>query len=797
MAITVGDLVVRLRADAKQFASTMTSVSKRMQRVGSTMSAVGAKMTLGISAPLALIGAKAAQASMQFETSFAHIRGLVGASEETITQFSDAIGRIGPVVGKTGSELAKASFFITSAGLKGERAAAGIEALEAAAMGATAGLGDTATVADAATSAMNAYGEANLDAKQAVAILVATVREGKAEAASIAPVLGRLMPIAAELGVGFDQVGAALAAMTRLGFDAATSATSIRATMVAILKPAKQSADALEEYGLSFADLRVQLREKGLIDVLRTLKATFGENEDAMARVFPNVRALSGILGLVGANAEEAQGIFDRLATTTEDDLNKAFKAVEETARLKLDRAMAEMSGSMRKLGDVILPVVIPQITKFANAMATAAKSMGEMSPAMQKFMGTAGMLAVVMAPLLIIGGALVSTLASLFAFIGKMVGAFTGATAATGVLGKAMASLGVYLTTAAGMTAVVVSAVVALGAAIGVLIGNWVRPWINEQMGLNKVLDLTAEKVRDLGSGLAENEESFELQLDAYQKMRYQLGLMNREWEISGEFTEANARKLSALTEKAIAYARESERGLKVEKKVANAKKTIAEIQEILTKKLTESEAAHKRYIETLREKYDLQSKDTMLKNLQLSVKEYNALKEAGQDMNELSEAFSQQLVDQVELAKQNKVELPEGVKRMAAELAEANKGPLKKTLQAIGDELPKHVNAMPGKIIPGMVKVGNEIAKAVEGGFEDGYKRAAPKSDLMAAALATQVEDGIELGVKHGEGHLQSLRDRQEAEVMTVKVVGDWSEFDEQAKYRSTGYVPETGAP
>src|SRR4029079_10270447 len=104
-----------------------------------------------------------------------------------------------------------------------------LDVVKQSAMAAKAGLGDTQTVADAVTSAMNAYGSEVLSAAHATDVLVNTVKEGKGEAASFAPVIGNVSALASKLGVSFEDVGAALAAQIRLGTDAETASTQLQA----------------------------------------------------------------------------------------------------------------------------------------------------------------------------------------------------------------------------------------------------------------------------------------------------------------------------------------------------------------------------------------------------------------------------------------------------------------------------------------------------------------------------------------------------------------------------------------
>ena len=96
-----------------------------------------------------------------------------------------------------------------------------MDILKESAKSSAAGLGETKVIADLLTSVMNAYGKENISAARANDILVATVREGKAEADLLAQSMGLVLPISSAMGASFEDVGAATAAMTRTGTKAA------------------------------------------------------------------------------------------------------------------------------------------------------------------------------------------------------------------------------------------------------------------------------------------------------------------------------------------------------------------------------------------------------------------------------------------------------------------------------------------------------------------------------------------------------------------------------------------------
>jgi TP901 family phage tail tape measure protein len=315
---------------------------------------IAGQVALLAGAALAGIAVGGIRMATNLETSFAKIQGLVGLTADEVDVLREAAKRLGPQFGQSANDAADALFFITSAGLRGNDA---IETLEASLKGAAIGLGDLNTIADLATSAMNAYGPEVLSASKAVDVLAEAVRLGKLEPAELAGSMGQVLPIASAMGISFAEVGAAMAAMSRTGTDASSAATQLRGIMTSILKPTTEAERALRDVGTSSDELRKSIRERGLLVTLQDLTQRFDGNEEATAKVFGNVRALSGVLDLFGANAE---GTMEILAEMTDEVgvLDEAFLIMEDTVGFKAARAFEGIKSVMLEVGDALLPLV-------------------------------------------------------------------------------------------------------------------------------------------------------------------------------------------------------------------------------------------------------------------------------------------------------------------------------------------------------------------------------------------------------------------------------------------------------
>jgi len=362
-ANTSGFLAGMAQVDAatNATAAKMSGLGAAATAATSKMATVGATLTRRLTLPIVAAGGAALLMSLKFEKSMAQIQGLVGLAEGDVKRLGETAKRLGPTYGRSAQEAAEALYFITSAGIDAKDSAG---VLEASLKGAAIGLGDTATIADLATSAMNAYGSAVLPAAQATDVMVSSARLGKLEADELAGSMGRVLPVASAMGVSFDQVGAAFAALSLTGTNASEAATQVRSIMTSLLKPTKEARDQLSAMGLSAGGLRKQIREKGLLSTLQTLTTSFGDNEEAQAKVFGNVRALSGIMDLMGSNLPKTISIFDEM-TRSVGATDSAYEVISQTAGFKLSKAFESAKVSLMEFGDAIAPAITAAVSIF------------------------------------------------------------------------------------------------------------------------------------------------------------------------------------------------------------------------------------------------------------------------------------------------------------------------------------------------------------------------------------------------------------------------------------------------
>jgi len=412
--MATNELKVLLTGDASRLSASLNTASGKLKSFGSNVKNIGASLQR-VAVPLALAGGAAIKLGMDFDKSMTQIKSLVGVASAEVDKMGVAAKKMAVDTGISSKDAAEALFFITSAGLRGSDA---MDVLNASLKASAVGLGETKVVADLATSAMNAYGSEVLSATGATDVLVSAVREGKLEASELSAAMGSVLPTASNMGVKFHEVGAAFAAMSRTGTNASSAATQLNSILMAIMKPTTQSAAALQELGLSSEGLRKQIKDKGLLSVFETLKVASEQNSTAFETVFGNVRALKGVMDLLGAGVESTRTIFGAMENTL-DATNNSFNETSKSASFKLTKSLNKAKESFAQMGSIMLNTMLPLFQDIATVISNAFNAFNNLDGATQKLILGFGAMVVALPTILTLVGTLTTILGALLSPIG------------------------------------------------------------------------------------------------------------------------------------------------------------------------------------------------------------------------------------------------------------------------------------------------------------------------------------------------------------------------------------------
>ena len=361
----------KAKKELAQLESQITPMAAKFTALGTSMSSVGKKMTMGLTLPIVAIGAAATKMFMDFDSSMTKITSLVGISKDEVDKMRASVLQLSGQTAKSPQELADALFVVTSAGLRGTAA---IDALTASAKASASGLGETADIARAVAGSVNAYGEANLSAAKATDIIVATARAGNFETSQFAAALGRVLPFAKQAGASLEEVGGAVALLTRTNGDAAQSVTQVSALMRAFVVPTEEAKKALGAAGLSASDMRDRISKDGLASALQFLDKTLGGNREQLGKLLGSSEAAGAAFQILDADSQTLSATFGDVADSVNIN-NEAFETTSESSAFKFAQAMTQIKTSLIDFGAIIAPLVNTVASGF-GAMANAVGSL-------------------------------------------------------------------------------------------------------------------------------------------------------------------------------------------------------------------------------------------------------------------------------------------------------------------------------------------------------------------------------------------------------------------------------------
>jgi len=278
----------------------------------------------------------------KFEKALANVATMLDKTTMPLMKdFKKSILDMSEAYGESTDALAKGLYDILSASIP---AAQALDVLEVSAQAAKAGLTDTGVAADAITTLMNSFQDATKDAGFYSDILFATVKFGKTTFAELAPVIGNVAKLMQVAGGSAQDMAGMLAIMTRNGIKTRVAVTSLRGVVNALIKPSEALTKELGGMTVKADGFRAVMEKVG------SLPAT------DLAEMFPNVRALTGVVVAAKDLGAEVEKINDLMADGS--PTAAAFAIQTDTLAFIWSQFKATLKATSITIGDQLLPVV-------------------------------------------------------------------------------------------------------------------------------------------------------------------------------------------------------------------------------------------------------------------------------------------------------------------------------------------------------------------------------------------------------------------------------------------------------
>ncbi len=321
------------------------------------------------------------KAASGFETSLVEINTILPETSRDTEKLSNDLLKLQSQFGGSAQAQAKAFYNIVSAGITDTTEAQ--EVLTRANELSIAGIGDLEQTIDVLTSSLNVYGDAGLTAAQASDILFTTVKKGKTTLPELSASLAKALPIAKQIGVGFEDVAGAVASLTASGIKTPEAVTGINALFASIIQGQERAAKAGEEVAKAFSFENLQ--QKGLVEYLNDVNDVIGDDSAGLLKILGTREALISFYNLTANGSQRLSEALDanknsagasadafELVNATFAQQSKVFASLFEQIKITFgNEFISSFAGDFSILNKAI-EKALPSIKDFASVVGPA-----------------------------------------------------------------------------------------------------------------------------------------------------------------------------------------------------------------------------------------------------------------------------------------------------------------------------------------------------------------------------------------------------------------------------------------
>jgi len=284
----------------------------------------------------------------EFETRLAEVSTIMtGDFEPALQSMKSGIVNLALTTGQATSDLTKGLYDIMSAAFDAKDS---INLLNTATKASIAGLSDVRTSVDIFTTVLNTYGMSVYEATKVSDTLFQSVVRGKFQFADLESALGYVVPIAAQAGIEFEELMAALSTATRHGLHLDMASRGLAMALQNIINPSEGAAKAARKYGVEMSGLA--LRIKGITGVFSDMQEkTKQYGKIVLNELIPNIRSLR--VAMVLAGEEGMEGLLDDMEKlqVSAERTEEAFNRIKNTSQFASNVITQDWEKTQREVG--------------------------------------------------------------------------------------------------------------------------------------------------------------------------------------------------------------------------------------------------------------------------------------------------------------------------------------------------------------------------------------------------------------------------------------------------------------
>lgn len=418
----LANLIVRVSGDITELQRSMGQVGSVLGDAGRNISAAGTTLTRNLTLPLVGAGGAALAFATDFNAGMANVASLGADAQAAVAGWTPALQEMAVEVGKSTGDLTDGLYNVVSAFGAGDDS---LGILETNARAAAAGLASTTDAINLTSAVTKGYGDTSLGAVQGVSDLaLKTVQLGQTTFPELAASIGRVVPLAAQLGVAQDELFAVMATGTGVTGNAAEVSTQLRGVLQSLMAPTEDMANLFDVWGYSSGE--ALLESEGLAGAIDLIASYASEADIPLQKMIGSIEGQTLALALNSSLSEsytEKLGAMADAAGATDE----AFAAQTEGVNafgFQMKQLGVEFQTTAEQLGAALIPVMQELLSVAQPAIEWVRGMVGrfvEMDPAGQRIVIVIGALAAALGPVLMVLGPIVSGIGALVGILGAL----------------------------------------------------------------------------------------------------------------------------------------------------------------------------------------------------------------------------------------------------------------------------------------------------------------------------------------------------------------------------------------
>lgn len=396
---------------AKNMAS---GIGSAMEKAGKSITNVGKALTpISVATGAMLTGS--VKGASDFYDGMSKMSTLFDTTQVSVEDLSKEFLQLSNDTGKSATELTEAGYQALSASVPIEKLGSFVRT---AGNLARAGFTSTTTSVDILTTAMNAYGDKAGSAEEIANKLVRTQNLGKTTVDELASSMGKIIPTASAMNVGINNVTSGYVSLTKQGIATAEATTYMNSMLNELGDSGTDLGGILiDQTGKSFQTLMDE--GYSLADVLQITKDYADENGIAYNELWGSMEAGKAGLAILNGGVAEFNSTVEVMKSDV-DDVGSALDKLE-TPSMKVNESINRVKNSGIELGTTIITALLPTLNQVVGIIESATTWFSSLDEQTKTNIATALAIVTALAPVLIIGGKLISGIGSLIGVLGNL----------------------------------------------------------------------------------------------------------------------------------------------------------------------------------------------------------------------------------------------------------------------------------------------------------------------------------------------------------------------------------------